>query len=217
MKNSKIVWGVLLCVNILAGCKQEEDEVYYQTLGVFSKTEDSTIIEADNNERLLVKNTASLSGNLKDQDRVFLYFTIADEPLPTGINQAINIYSIEKVLFKQVLEFSSKINDSIGNDPLSVRDLWLTKDYLNLSFMYIGGYNLHAINLIEYPGEPSSDTINLEIRHNENDDAGNTYFNAFVSFDLTSLKKESADSVILCVKAIEYDNRLFEKYYTYKY
>lgn len=217
MKKYRFFLAALLFANIVVGCKEEEDIIYYETLGVLQKTEDSAIIEADNHTRLLIENSNSLPATVKDDDRVFLYFYMNDGPTPEGIDYLINVYSIEKVLVKPVFEMTTYAEDSIGNDPLKVSDLGLAKDYLNLRFLFYGGTQMHLINLIRYPEELSSDTIDLEIRHNDQGDDGYSYLAGFVSFDLSSLQVEGKDSVTLCVKAKEYDSRIFEKCYTYKY
>jgi hypothetical protein len=83
--------------------------------------------------------------------------------------------------------------------------------------MFIGGNETHYLNLVGFPDEPINDTINLEIRHNNKDDNGSTYYNGFVNFDLSSLQQEGVDSVVLRIKAKEYDNRQYEKYFTYTF
>jgi hypothetical protein len=217
MKNYMIIFYTLLSVYILTSCKKEED-TYYSALGTIGITQDSTILEVDSGERLLVENPDNIAITINDQDRVIAYFTITEKAVPTGIDRIINIYNIDKVLFKPVFELIPEKTDSIGNDPLSIASLWLVKDYLNLSFMYSGGnQTLHYINLIRYPGEIPTDTINLEIRHNNNNDYGSYNYSAFVSFDLKSLRNNVTDSVILHIKAKEYDNRIYEKSFTYKY
>lgn len=217
MKKYRLIVAAFCVAVLVVGCKQEEDITYYTTLGLLQKTEDSTIIEADNSTRLLVENSSSLPATVKDDDRVFLYFSLNDGPVPAGIDHLIDIYSIEKVPVKPVFEMITYAEDSIGNDPLDVSGLWVAKDFMNLNFLFYGGTKTHLINLVKYPGELSSDTIDLEIRHNDQDDNGSSYLAGFMSFDISSLQVEGKDSVTLCLKAKEYDNRIFEKCYTYKY
>jgi hypothetical protein len=209
--------AAFLIAILVVGCKQEEDITYYTTLGILQKTEDSTIIEADNYKRLLVENSSSLPATVKDNDRVFMYFSFNDGPLPAGIDHLIDIYSIEKVPVKPVFSMIYDKEDSIGNDPLNVSAIWVAKDFMNVNFLFYGGTKTHLINMIRYPDLIISDTIDLELRHNNQDDNASSYLAGFMSFDLTSLQVEGKDSVTLCVKAKEYDNRIFEKCYTYKY
>lgn len=88
---------------------------------------------------------------------------------------------------------------------------------MNLNFEYYGNNQIHRINLVRMPGNTSSDTVQLEVRHNDNNDSQLSLMNGFVSFNLEGLKKEAADSVVLHVKAQEYNSRVYDKYFTYKY
>jgi hypothetical protein len=98
-----------------------------------------------------------------------------------------------------------------------VSRIWLVKDYLNLEFKYYGFDKIHYINLTRAPGEISTDTIELEIKHNDNGDGSSYKLNGFVSFDLESLQNETADSVVLRVIADGYLNETYDKFFTYKY
>jgi hypothetical protein len=217
MKKYMIISYILLSFIVLTSCKKEEQKDIYRALGIISITPDSMIIVLDNGERMLVENDNSIGTAIEDQNRVNVTFTMSDKTLPTGIDYIISIESIEKVLLKQVFELTPEKADSIGNDDLSITELWLGGDFLNLSFVYYGSTESHYINLIRYPGEIPTDTINLEIRHNSNNDSYAYSYSAFVSFDLKSLRNEAADSVILRIKAKEFNDRTFDKYYTYKY
>lgn len=216
MKTYSISLAIILAALIFTGCNKDDTE-YYSTLGIINITNDSIIIESDEGNRLLVDNRAAIGSAIKDKDRVIANFSLVNEQLPTGIDYIIDIYDIVKVLFKPVIELTPEIADSIGNDELAVSSLWLEKDFINLNFMYYGGQEKHLINLIRYPGEIRTDTVTLEIRHNENDDNGSYYLNGFVSFDVRSLRNDVADSVIICIKAKEFDNRTYKKNVTYKY
>jgi len=216
MKKYMIYLVLVVTSGILTGCLKEE-EALYSALGVIHIANDSVIIDTDKGSRLLVENSSGLVSSIKDKDRVIADFTLVDKTVPQGINYIVAIQYIEKVLFKPVIELTPEIADSIGNDQVGILNLWLEKDYLNLNFAYYGGNEKHFINLIRYPGEIPSDTIDLEIRHNDRNDAGMYRLNGFVSFDLKSLQGESADSVVLRIKAREYDDRLYSKNYTYKY
>jgi hypothetical protein len=95
--------------------------------------------------------------------------------------------------------------------------MWVAKNFMNLNFEYYGNNQIHRINLVRMPGNTSSDTVQLEVRHNDNNDAQLSLMNGFVCFNLEDLKKEAADSVVLHVRAQEYNSRVYDKYFTYKY
>ena len=222
MKTYNILIIVIGALLFATNCKNEEDKVQprYSVLGVISIAGDSTIITSDHGDRFLVTNSVANS-NIKDKDRVFAEFNLAEKTLPSGINYIIVLTYIEKILYKPVIELTPAVADSIGNNELGIteNDIWVVKNFLNLNFyFYSGGGNIkHYINLVRNPGAIRTDTVDLEIRHNNNLDGLTNKYYGFVSFDLTSLKNNIADSVILRVKAKEFNNRIFEKFFTYKY
>ena len=215
MKTYRLLLVVISMVGLLSACEETDNETYYSTLGNLKITTDSVIIESDKGNRMLVKN--SLSSSFKDNDRVIAYFTKTDQTLPKGIDYIVNVYNIEKVLVKPVIAYDSTKTDSIGNDPIFVDGAWISKNYLNVDFRFYG-YNLkHMINLTRNVGIFGADTLQLEIRHNDKDDAPQYTLNGFVSFDLTSIEYPEKDSVVLHITAKEYGNKVYEKYLTYRY
>jgi hypothetical protein len=216
MRKSLIFVCIIVTVYLITACNKQE-EVYYSTLGIIHITDESVIIESDKGTMLLVNDWDKIGLPLNDGDRVIAYFTLVDKTSPAGIDLVIDIYNIEKVLFKPVIELTSEIADSIGDDALTVYSLWLERDFLNLSFLYYGGEKKHYINLIRYPGGIPTDTIELEIRHNSNDDGGINSYNGFVSFDLRSLQNTVSDSMILRIKARDYSNQNYMKNFIYTY
>lgn len=214
MRKNLIAALMITAVYLLTACNKEE-EIYYSALGIIRISEDSVVIETDNGNRLLVDDRSRIGIPLVDNDRVIAYFTLVDKTAPVGVDLVIDIYDISKVLFKPVIELTSAIADSIGDDPLTVGSVWLDKDFLNLSFIYYGGQKMHFINLIRQPGELRTDTIDLEIRHNNNDDGGVYSYSGFVSFDLSSLQNEVNDSVVLRIKAREFSNQTYRENFIY--
>ena len=216
MKRFRIFYFLVLFSLIFIGCMKNDSEEFYTVLGTVDKENDSTIIVSDDDERLLVNNAGSLS-EINSNERIIAYFSIADQALPTGIDYVVDIFNFSKVLFKPVIELTAENADSIGVDPLEVYNIWLVKDYLNLEFKYFGFDKIHYINLTRAPGEIPTDTIDLEIKHNDNGDGSSYTMNGFVSFDLVSLQSEVKDSVVIHVQADEYYNETYSKFFTYKY
>jgi hypothetical protein len=205
---------------MFVGCNKDEDPEYFTVVGNVSKTTDSTIVVTDTDDRLLIDNSVSLGSALIHNGRVIIYFTILEETVPQGIDYVVEVYEVTKVLYKPVIELTEQITDSIGNDPLIIRDVWIAKNYLNLNFSYYGNNQVHLINLTRAPGTITNDTIALELRHNNNDDSPAYTVNGFVTFDIESLQlspTEEVDSVIIRFKAKEYEGHLYDKFITYKY
>jgi hypothetical protein len=216
MKRFGFYYLIVLSSLIFIACDKDEDPQYFTVVGTVSKTVDSTIIVTDTDERLLVNNSGS-AGSLDNDDRVIIYFTVLDVTLPQGIDYVVDLYDVTKVLYKPVIELTNEIADSIGNDPLVVRDIWIAKKYLNMNFSYYGNNMTHYVNLTRTPGTITNDTIDLEVRHNANDDQQAYTINGFVSFDIESLQQEALDSVVLRVKAKEYDGHQYDQYFVYRY
>src|SRR5512133_657249 len=202
MRKNRIFYVLILITLVFTACSKDENTQYYQVLGTLSKTDDSTIVVSDDDERLLVNNSGSVS-NLDSSDRIIAYFSMANVQKPQGIDYVIDIYNFTKVLFKPVVDLTEANADSMGNDELKVRDMWISKDYLNVNFEYYGNTGLHLINLVKPAQTLPSDTVQLELRHNDNSDPQSYLMNGFVSFDLKSLKDATADSVVLHIKAKE--------------
>ncbi len=217
MKKHQILLGFIAAIMVLTSCNKDEEVAYYQTIGILSKSVDSMIIESDDSMRLLVANASEVDASFADNDRVFAYFSLNEGTIPQGIDHVVDIYSMEKLLFKPVIELTAEITDSIGNDPMWIKEIWIAKDYLNVNFQLYINNGKHYINLVRYPGEIPIDTIDLEIRHNDNNDQENYLTSGFASFDLASLRNAQADSVVLRITAKEYENRTYDMFITYHY
>ena len=197
----------------MAACEVEPEESYYSTLGVLKIKNDSILIESDQDNTLYILNKSVISAEFEDGDRIVASFTLMDMELPSGIDYIIDIYEIQEVLFKPIIEFEEELADSLGNDPIQIDGIWLAKSYMNLNFSYLGGQLSHYINLVYYPDSAQNDTVVIEILHNDNDDSGNIAYSSFVSFDLSPI--QPADSVVLRVLSDGYNNEDFDECVTY--
>lgn len=159
---------------------------------------------------------------LKTGDRILVNYTILDD----GVNDDgevdryfVKINGVEKVLLKGILDITEENQDSIGNDPIIVKDVWMTDSLLNFELKYWGRYMVHFINLVKEPGELTADDqpIELELRHNDNGDVEDIPYAAYVSFNLDALKIEGLNSVQFRVTGTDYEGDLFEYEGEYSY
>lgn len=216
-KNIFFALIVLSTMLLFSGCEKEKPEYYYYALGNIHITTDSTVIISDDDEHFLVTDRASVGSDIKDNDRVHAYFTIKEKKTSPDSLYIIDLYSIEKILLKPVFVLTPGTVDSIGNDPMEILSLWITKNYLNLNFRYFAYNQKHFINITRQEGNIPVDTIDLEIRHNNNNDNQYYKIDAFVTFDIASLQNTLKDSVILHITAKEFYDETYEKYLTYRY
>lgn len=158
---------------------------------------------------------------LKDNDRVLVNFTILGNKKNENHDEHyyVKINSVRKILYKGIFDITPTKEDSIGNDPIKVKDKWIKGDMLNFELKYYGGNKVHYLNLVKQPGAINLDNgpVLLELRHNNNDDSGAIPLSAIVTFDLSSLKVPGRTSTPFKIVAKGFDNEKFEYTGEYKY
>lgn len=155
----------------------------------------------ENNERVLVN--FAILGNRKNENHDEQYY--------------VKINSWRKILYKGILDISPEIEDSIGNDPIHVKDTWVKKNMLNFELEYRGGGKVHFINLVKRPGSITAQPVILELRHNNNHDPESIPMSAVVTFDLSKLKVQGKSGTQFKIIAKEFDSPDFEYSGEYKY
>jgi len=162
------------------------------------------------------------NSRLKTGDRILINYTILDDNANDGSDANrfyIRVNSVKKVLLKGILDITEENRDSIGNDPVIVREVWQTDSLLNFEIKYYGRYETHFINLVKEPGELTEDNqpIELELRHNDNGDVEDIPYAAYVSFRLDEIRIAGLDSVQFRVTSTDYEGELFEYEGVYRY
>lgn len=231
----KYVFGILFFGMLIAltGCLEDEDSYSLSKMWVgFGTIEEMNVdpldykITLDNGDVLLpvasdyyhgwyYSGTADEHSRLKTGDRILINYTILDDEMDDQGEVEyyyIKVNSVRKILKKGILDITEENKDSIGNDPIIVKDVWMTDSLLNFEIKYWGRYKTHYINLVKQPKESMESDLHyeLELRHNANDDVTDIPFVAFVSFDLEALKITGADSVSFRVSSTDYDGEAFE-------
>ncbi len=156
---------------------------------------------------------------LKTGDRVLLNYTILGDNAGDDVEADrfyIKVNSVKKVLLKDILDITEEINDSIGNDPIIVKNAWMTDSLMNFEIKYWGRYETHFINLVKEPGDLEQ-PVELELRHNANGDQRDIPYAAFVSFRLNEIEIAGADSVQFVISCTDYEGKPFEYKGVYHY
>ena len=222
----KIVFGILVgFLFVFAGCN--DDDGYslndmWVGFGILQKSDGSSPAIVMDNKDLLIpvaSNYPGWSEHLDDGERVLVNYTILDEELEsdgTVKHYYVKVNDIDDILMKGVLDITPENEDSIGNDPIIVQDYWMTDSLLSFKLKYWGYSATHFLNLVKQPGE-LNEPIELELRHNANDDDESIPYTAFVSFSLNGLRIEGQDSVQIVFTSTDYDGNEFTEEEIFKY
>jgi hypothetical protein len=212
----------------LTGCDMDNDDYSLHDawvgFGLVQKNaeSDSYQIVMDDNEVLFPVSTNDYMWyELKNNDRVLVNFTIVGNKKNENHDEYyyVTLNSVKKILYKGILDITPAKEDSIGNDPIKVKDTWIKGNMLNFELKYYGGNKVHYMNLVKQPGaiNTANGPVVLELRHNNKDDNGNIPLSAVVTFDLSALKVQGKTSTAFKVVAKDFDDKTFEYTGEYKY
>ena len=174
----------------------------------------------DNGKRMWTAATSNPQYKPKDGQRIIADYTIlSDGPESGSYQHDVKLLSAYKVLTKGIFDITPETQDSIGNDPVKVEDIWIGNDYLNVQFVYKGQNKAHFINLVSDALKQYDDgSTHLEFRHHANGDAPTYNSRGIVSFDLKSLQKDGVESLPLAIHVLESDEsdeKIYELNYSF--
>lgn len=227
MKSLNFILALLIVVFSFSACHHNNDHYsmndFWTGFGLIQKdaVDNKFTIELDNGTLLIPATDFPKISELKSDERVLTNFTILGENKNSSVQRQyyVKINSIRKILFKGIYNLTPEKEDSIGNDPIYIKDKWLSKNMLNFELIYKGGEKIHFINLVRTPESLNNTTepIVLELRHNTNGDQEKLLLTAIVTFDLSSLKAERKNSTKFKVTAKGFDDKNYEFEGEYKY
>ena len=240
MRNKTWKFALICSLIVMAFTACDDDDEYYYvgggsswiSYGNLEKIDNGTrskfAIRRDDGSRLIVTEGLPINFDEATDDlRVYAnYFIVGSERDETGLegrmNYYIRLYRLRDVLTKDpvkqsfINEDEEQRQDSIGNDPINVREAWFGGRYLNVEFnipVTSDSKVQHFINLVQDDVVAHNDTVYVTLRHNaygEKPDTGNDRGNYFwargqVSFDLTSIVPEGQKSVPVKLIWTEYE------------
>lgn len=125
-----------------------------------------------------------------------------------GYDHAVKLYSIEKVLTKQVETLTPENEEELGNDPIIVYKDFLSVSggHLNMVFaQQVPAKEKHRISLVRPQADedlyPEDGFVHLELRYNTFDDTTQHEAMGKVSFNLSSLKLEGTKGIKLKINS----------------
>lgn len=174
----------------------------------------------DNGERM---STTTLDYRPKDGQRIIANYSFINSGSDANsvLKNVVRLNDVYEVLTKGILKIKPKQQDSIGNNQIEIKSIWVGSNYLNVEFVYPGLNKTHYINLVSDSTKTYPDNkIHLEFRHNANSDNLSYSKWGMASFDLRPLKAHvtSGDSINLVIHTREYISSIDKTYpLTYKF
>ncbi len=226
MKNLLKLSLIALLAICLFSCDLDDDDSYslgkfWVGFGLIDDThEDTFTIKMDDGSVLFPVTSHHSWKSIDDYDRVLVNYTILGDKNVDEENEEyyVKINSLKDILYKGIFEITAETEDSIGNDPIHVNDVWQSNNLLTFELDYYGYNKVHYINLVRPPGVFSVDVpVQLELRHNNRDDEERYRLSSFVTFDLESLQIAGQDSVQFVVTGDDFDGEDFTYSGVYRY
>lgn len=226
----KLFLGLSLLIGTLLFLSCSNDDGYslndyWLATGTFIKTSDYYYVITDEGDKLWPSASNILAKKHDDGDRILMNYTILDETEEgSKYKYYVKINNTSAILTKGLFTFTSATSettkDSIGHNPITIKDTWITDDYLTVEFDYGGGSGIHFISLVkdETALNTDNDEIILELRHNANNDSYNYLQWGLASFDLSEIQKDEQESVGIFVRAIDKNGTYqYNKVLNYEY
>ncbi len=213
---------LLALLPVLSSCFEEEAEPFYlySAFGTVLNPDSTVLFSIVQDDSIVLKIEDT---NLTDYIPVSGKRILADVEVLEDVDNLdyqynVKLYNAYDVLTKGIFQISESTQDSIGNDPVTIRSVWVGGGYLNVEFVYPGMDAVHFINLVSDTSKVFTDgKIHLEFRHNANDDFPEYNKWGIVSFDLSELKSDALNSVDLAVDINEYYYGTRTYYFTYNW
>lgn len=223
----KLLTGIIVLFLIIS-CNNDDVNSNDKNWQAIATVENPTLSTTFNfrldNGDLMYTNTAGLLNyKPKDGQRIIANYSVIETTSPTNntVKNVVRLNDAYEILTKGIFKIKPAQQDSIGNDQIEIRSIWVGSDYLNVEFVYLGYNKNHYVNLVSDDAKTYMDNkTHLEFRHNANGDYPSSSKWGMASFDLRSLKANhnSNDSVKLVIHTKEYGTTTDKTYaLTYKF
>lgn len=224
----KLLTGIIVLFLIIS-CNNDDVNSNDKNWQAIATVENPTLSTEFNfrldNGDLMHTNTAGLLGyKPKDGQRIIANYSFIETPSAATIYtvaREVKLNDVYEILTKGIFKIKPAQQDSIGNDEIEIKSIWVGSDYLNVEFVYLGYNKNHFITLVADDAKTYTDNkTHLEFRHNANGDYPSSSKWGMASFDLKSLKANHnpTDSVKLVIHTKEYGTTTDKTYaLTYKF
>lgn len=226
MKLIKKLAFIMLFALLLVSCKDDGYSLDYYWIDIATvenPTQRSAFFFRLDDNTLMFTAASNLLDYYRpiDGQRIVANYTILnDKPAGSSYDHDVKLNNVYNVLTKEIYDITPETEDSIGNAPIMISDMWIGGDYLNIQFRYFGLNKIHFVNLISDASKTYDDgKIHLEFRHNAYNDMQSYLKRGIVSFNLKSLQEdtEGVDRLELVIHVKDSDDTEKTFDFTYKF
>lgn len=184
----KMKWLLLLILPLLfASCLENDDDpTQYYDLGEIYSFTGGVYILTDANEMLF--SSVSIDDEFEIGNRVLVLYTkVSEGTEQSTYDYSISIDDINKVLTKPIFLVSDENRDTLENDGAYMNAAWISRNYLNVDFIFYG-YNKSHIFTLAYD-TAHQDVANeyvMEFLHDANNDSQTNEYRGIISYNLNS-------------------------------
>lgn len=212
---------LLIAIPLLVACNDDVQEKTYVGVATVDNPDNSTTfyLNQDDSLRLKVVENYYNSYRPKTGQRLIVRYALLDKMDESQqYDYSVKLASVYEILTKGVFEITEETQDSIGNDPVNIRDMWIANDHLNVEFSYYGHNQKHFINLVHDAGKTYTDgKLHLEFRHNNKNDYPSYYTSGIVSFNLADIQILGQGQMDIVVHVNEFGSNGADKTFGFKY
>lgn len=214
--NRMLLFPLLILILGFTSCQNEQERYstgdFIVTFGMVEKSrqpgDSGYEIHLDNGDKFVSMASAFPADELQTARRVLINFAPYTDKISADSSKIIygKINCIQNIAYKEILPLSKTNSDSIGHDPVTVRDSWLTGDsILTVDFTYLTEGSLHDFNLARTnEGNGNDKPYVLELRHNAGLDRPIYRISGYVSFNLNPLKSAGSKKVSFNLRYTDY-------------
>jgi hypothetical protein len=173
----------------------------------------------DNNKLYQVTQSNDPTFIPADGQRIIANYTVLSvTKVDSTYTRKARLNDASVVLTKNIFKITPATQDSIGHDSITIKDMWIGNDYLNIEFAYFGNNKTHFINLVSDASKTYTDgKTHLEFRHKGNGDLPTYYSRGIVSFKLKSLQTGASGNVLNLAIHVKVPYQTTEKMYDIPY
>ncbi len=226
---SGILLAALAVGLLFTSCLDDDDGYsigdFMVSFGVVEKSgsgdDDSFVIHLDDGDKVVPVSTAIPLQEISNNQRVLVNVNPLDDQLNDDGSKTYyaKILELRKILYKDISKKAEVSDDSMGHDPIIVKESWISGDsILNVEFKFYTEGSVHYINLLDI-GEGNGDDqpFVYELRHNARDDEEQYPVSGFVSFKLNPIKLSSKNQVKFYIRYTDYEGRRIDLPHTFTY